>query len=1450
MADTERYIQGAARTRAVKKRLAVCLPVLSLLLVFGVFWWLKLVGITLAGEAFCGIEEHTHGEKCVEKTLICTDVDTAHTHTDACYEIKTVCGKEEHTHAASCYSDITADLETAEVWEETFAGISAELSVPERVTAVAKSQLGYTESTKNFEVDASGERHGYTRYGEWYGNPYGEWSATFAAFCVRYAGLSDAPVSAGAEAMRLQWKDEELYQPAAAYTPLAGDLIFLDKNGNGTADAVGIVTDCADGTVSAIEGDVSDRVAETEYAVGSESICGYGLIAPQNSVLLTGTLAASASTAIAQTVTYSADLLKSEDYFLIYTRASNGNYYAIDGSASAVRVYIDSSGNVTADVSDANTLLWTFTYQGTYQNSDNSYGTQSSYYIQNVATSKYLHPCESTAVLSGSWDSGIFPNGSGVRIRGARQNYYAQLQNNSSFVTTNRESSATTFYFAKAAASSRTVWLDGTNGGLMSLGGSLDKSYTVEAGSTIKLPTEWQSPTKYSYVLKGWYDVKNSRYYAPGAELSVTENLVLYADWAAATYDVGQYNAWVTDTISTSDFITTKVFDYNTLFNVQSESVTVSANASGHSETWSLVTSGKVAYQNKETLDFIFSDYDSTGDISYPSNKDSGNVNGDIYTGLYSAELHELLFSSENAYDPATGAGVIGKSYIGTADHLFQINNDPTSDDYGYYYYDSRLNAASYNQTDKRFYVYDYLERTSDSEKDGGVGAYSDFLPFNSPYVNTNGHTVKTYTYDGENGEYVGVTHHQYDAKYNGSGSSTENVNTNYGFGMSVEVDFYLSDVPGEKDYKGEYGNHDLYGKEMHFRFSGDDDVWVLIDGELVLDIGGIHGVESGDINFSTGEIFVNGEKTSTLSGVAKGSHILTVLYLERGSSQSNCMIYFNLAPRFSLDIQKEDVLSRELLNGAEFSVYMDKDATVPAQLWESKAAHDNGEASTNTFTVKDGKTTMWGLAAGETYYIRETKPPDAEGYDRARGIICLSLDKDGIALDSVSILDETDAEASSGFTAYGFKVDREKQQVYLVITNAQEWVQETTPVQVFKEWKDSKDHAQDTVTVYLTTTAADGTVTRIREAELNAENDWKYVWTGLPKYAQDGTTAIVYGVEEAYLSGYSPTVEKVDKITISTSTWTQSLTFQNGKTYILGTSNGYLSTTSATATTLCWVDAETAKTSPLALWTATVSGSSVRLTNGSGQILSFNNSNSSSSRYFYATTSGTSYQNMTSVQSGTGVRLYYRSSRSSYYIGSIGTNGRATATTSSGSALTFVPMALTTTTTEEEVEGTAFKVTNTPLDRETSVKVLKQWDTGMATTADYEKLQVTVALLANGKDTGRTVTLTLKNGWTDTFLGLPYTDADGNVIAYTVVESTAVDGWVPAYGDVKQVDGTTPTYEVTITNTYRQGQGFELPSTGGFGKTVWILSGFTIMVGSLVCGCIWRRKRERWGKG
>ncbi len=235
------------------------------------------------------IEGHTHTEDCYgyEETLICgeeeqQEISEPHRHTEACYTREFVCTKPEHTHSLICYSDKFADLESAGEWEATIPELTGE-TAGENVALVAKSQIGYTQSGRNYEVDDAGGKHGYTRYGAWYGYPYSEWCAMFASFCLHYAGMeqADVPYAAGCVYWTERLEDAGLYKSAGEYEPKTGDLVFFDTDGDGVSDHVGIVTELRDETMETVEGNVGGEVVEKRHELTDEDVFGFGAL-PQD----------------------------------------------------------------------------------------------------------------------------------------------------------------------------------------------------------------------------------------------------------------------------------------------------------------------------------------------------------------------------------------------------------------------------------------------------------------------------------------------------------------------------------------------------------------------------------------------------------------------------------------------------------------------------------------------------------------------------------------------------------------------------------------------------------------------------------------------------------------------------------------------------------------------------------------------------------------------------------------------------------------------------------------------------------------------------------------------------------------------------------------------------------------------------------------------------------------
>lgn len=256
------------------------------------------------GNLVCGEVEllvHQHTASCFETleepldttALACTLPENEnHTHTERCYgRWELTCGLEEHTHSLACYADPQADVETAENWEATFASAMGSGDWRKDAAAIAKTQLGYTESKENYVVAEDGETvKGYTRYGAWFGQPYEDWNALFASFCLNYAGAEIT----GQTCQDLITALGEYYVNPAEHAPQAGEPVFLDMDGDGAADQVGILTEIAEEaaetgegeaaavkrTLTVISGDLAgemgDAVREERYS--EASVVGYGAV--------------------------------------------------------------------------------------------------------------------------------------------------------------------------------------------------------------------------------------------------------------------------------------------------------------------------------------------------------------------------------------------------------------------------------------------------------------------------------------------------------------------------------------------------------------------------------------------------------------------------------------------------------------------------------------------------------------------------------------------------------------------------------------------------------------------------------------------------------------------------------------------------------------------------------------------------------------------------------------------------------------------------------------------------------------------------------------------------------------------------------------------------------------------------------------------------------------------
>ena len=331
---------------------------------------------------------------------------------------------------------------------------------------------------------------------------------------------------------------------------------------------------------------------------------------------------------------------------------------------------------------------------------------------------------------------------------------------------------------------------------------------------------------------------------------------------------------------------------------------------------------------------------DSTGSNNKPTMKNQ--LGSDKYPAA-------IINNQEISFDDLfNDTQVGGKTVAGTMKDgggLFQKDKN------GYYEYDSAKNAAYYDGERRKFVLYDGVIRPSynNNLNDNSAGDIErgNFLPFNvlSSSSVSNKDVVK---------QSDGITNAY---KLAGGKDASEGC-TDLWFGMTVEFNFYMP-----KDGK-------INGNEMIFDFKGDDDVFVYIDDNLVLDIGGTHAAQSGSINFATGE--VTDPSTSTAATLKEifelkektfndySQHTLKFFYLERGGNISYCRLRFNMPtiPENSLTVAK-NLVTDGTDNNSEITDYLKKTLTYKFRVLK---ADDDGNPSTELF-IREGTsyTTSYG---------------------------------------------------------------------------------------------------------------------------------------------------------------------------------------------------------------------------------------------------------------------------------------------------------------------------------------------------------------------------------------------------------------------------------------------------------------------------------------------------------
>lgn len=300
-------------------------------------------------------------------------------------------------------------------------------------------------------------------------------------------------------------------------------------------------------------------------------------------------------------------------------------------------------------------------------------------------------------------------------------------------------------------------------------------------------------------------------------------------------------------------------------------------------------------------------------------NKYVGNDNG-AYTGIVNKTL-----TNDGYPTMAADKGSESLDYLfgGKPDDKAVTNYEPaggllTLDKYGYYSFDADSQKATYDTVSNKFTRIDDWTCTDQASTPC-------FAPF-------------------------------------GDGSEHDK----YSFGMNLDAEFYMP----------EYGK--VNDQNMVFDFTGDDDVWVFIDGVLVLDLGGIHQALDGSINFATGEITYGKtqshgsqpagtidqafkEAGETWDSTPYKTHHLSFFYLERGDGGSNCKIKFNLPvkPSKAIDIEKETLGTIDENKKFQFQLFVDSSPASYQGKYSVYDAYTNQVVQSNLQTSNNGVITL-----------------------------------------------------------------------------------------------------------------------------------------------------------------------------------------------------------------------------------------------------------------------------------------------------------------------------------------------------------------------------------------------------------------------------------------------------------------------------------------------------------
>ncbi len=950
-------------------------------------------------ELVCGLEEneaHAHTDACYARPegFACgLEEGGGHVHTDACYTEELTCGKEEHVHTDACYIDVEADVEEQTAWDNQYAGTEWKGAWGEDLVTAARAQLGYKESVNNYAVAEDGSHKGYTRYGQFVGDVYADWDAAFVNFCLHYAGLRDSglfPAATDAAAWQEEFRNaggaNGAYLAEAGYAPAAGDLVFFRREGEETETQMGIVSSCeeAGGVIHVIEGNSQNEVRENVYDANDGRVTGFlkiteletaykaaageenGETGPakedesqaetgetENVGAEEGMEALPARTMSVEggdyTVTVSfteeAEIPEetvlevreiekgSEEYQEYYERSLEAmgveklgfaRYFDVtfrmpSGENGEEGIEIEPAAPVDVKISYADTVELAGTERGNAvhfaENKED--GTKNPEVLEAGfdAEEKSFSFTQNSFSVTGTVEAPVLnetvgtvqAQDGGEQAQAGEKYYAVKLEQTEMDLVNGKE------FLVSADAGDTRHFLtsQAVDDGLKGVSLTRERDGSVQKGSA----QTWRFVQFNSMI----YQIQSEE----GKYLAIENNkLVLVAQPGNNAYfflSIDGNGNILANHASGGVSLSNVAGDGERNFCRADLSVPLTLhNLTGKVKTETLTPVPSLDTSGKLSIRMI--DYDRPGFGGYAwGDSPVGGVKQGILSKKTAEKRGYPAFVEQGGSLESLFAGATNANY------LFQKDED------GYYYYDCTKNAASFNASAGIFTLYG--EQTTIAKDDTGKATKAakyrgNFLPYNTFYKGTRSYLTTQYDISGNalspsSGEY-GKTLYYPDEE------------PNYYFGMEISADFYQAQ------------NGLVNGKPMRYEFNGDDDLWVYIDGVLVLDMGGCHEAQSGWIDFSTGRVVVEGitanqyvngltanvpghetslyecfkaagaESTVEWKTLANGSkvfadnsqHTFQMWYMERGAGASSLKVKFNFPVIPMGDVQIEKKLS------------------------------------------------------------------------------------------------------------------------------------------------------------------------------------------------------------------------------------------------------------------------------------------------------------------------------------------------------------------------------------------------------------------------------------------------------------------------------------------------------------------------------------------------------------